>query len=79
MDPEPIAPTPSEPPQTSQPRNPLLRVYLEMELLRYALSATIVVAITLLVPPLLNNMLLMFGVLLLGVSVLPALLRRRSK
>jgi hypothetical protein len=55
----------------------LLRAYVEREPLRYVLSAAIVLAVMLLVPDLLNNMLLTLVVLLAGVAILPEALRRR--
>jgi hypothetical protein len=55
----------------------LLLAYVEREPLRYVLSAAIVLAVMLLVPDLLNNMLLTLVVLLVGVAILPEVLRRR--
>jgi Flp pilus assembly protein TadB len=55
----------------------LRRAYLEREAPRYFLSAGVVLAVMLLVPELLNNMLLTLVVLLLGVAILPEVLRRR--
>ena len=48
------------------------------ELLLYGLAVLIGVAIMLLVPRLLNNMILVFGVLMLVVWLLPAWLRKRD-
>jgi len=54
-----------------------VRAYLEHEVLRYVLSAGVVLGVTLVVPGLLNNMVLTAAVLLSGVAIVPEVLRTR--
>ncbi len=55
----------------------VLAAFLGNEIVRYALSAGVVMAAMLLVPQLLNNMILTLVILLLGVSIIPEMLRKR--
>jgi len=55
----------------------IVRAYLEHEVLRYVLSAGVVLGVTLVVPALLNNMVLTAAVLLSGVAIVPDVLRTR--